>query len=32
LQNTPNQSTTTDSMKPGLFNYLQVGANMYGNR
>jgi hypothetical protein len=32
LQNTPNQSIQTDSMKPGLFNYLQVGANMYGNR
>jgi hypothetical protein len=32
LQSTPNQNTQTDSMKPGLFNYLQVGANMYGNR
>ena len=25
---TPNQSTTTQSMKPGLFNYLQLGASM----
>ena len=25
---TPNQSTTTNSMQPGLFNYLQLGASM----
>ena len=24
----PNQSTTTQSQKPGLFNYLQLGASM----
>jgi hypothetical protein len=29
---TPNQSTTTNSMKPGLFNYLQLGANVMGAR
>ena len=27
---TPNQSTTTQSMKPGLFNYLQLGAGVLG--
>jgi hypothetical protein len=26
---TPNQSTTTNSMQPGLFNYLQLGASMF---
>jgi hypothetical protein len=25
---TPNQSTTTQSMQPGLFQYLQLGASM----
>ena len=25
---TPSQSTTTNSMQPGLFNYLQLGASM----
>lgn len=29
---TPNQSSTTNSMKPGLFNYLQLGANVMGAR
>jgi hypothetical protein len=29
---TPNQSTTINSMKPGLFNYLQLGANVMGAR
>ena len=28
----PAQQTTTDSMKPGLFNYLQLGANVMGAR
>ena len=26
---TPDQSTTTKSMQPGLFNYLQLGASMF---
>ena len=26
---TPSQSTTTQSMQPGLFNYLQLGASMF---
>ena len=26
---TPDQSTTTQSMQPGLFNYLQLGASMF---
>jgi len=26
----PNQSTTTQSMNPGLFNYLQMGGNVAG--
>lgn len=30
LGSVPNQSSTTDSMKPGLFNYLQLGANVMG--
>jgi hypothetical protein len=30
LGSTPNQSTTTNGMKPGLFNYLQLGANVIG--
>jgi hypothetical protein len=30
LGSTPNQSSTTNSMKPGLFNYLQLGANVIG--
>ena len=30
LGSVPNQSTQTDSMKPGLFNYLQLGANVIG--
>ena len=29
LQMTPDQSTTTQSMQPGLFNYLQLGASMF---
>lgn len=32
LGQTPNQQTTTNSMKPGLFNYLQLGANVMGAR
>ena len=27
---TPNQSTTTESVQPGLLNYLQLGANAMG--
>ena len=27
---TPNQSTTTESMQPGLFSYLQLGASAMG--
>ncbi len=30
LDSVPNQSTTTNGMKPGLFNYLQLGANVIG--
>ncbi len=30
LGSVPNQSSTTNSMKPGLFNYLQLGANVIG--
>ncbi len=30
LGSVPNQSSTTNSMKPGLFNYLQLGANVMG--
>ena len=30
LGSTPNQSSTTNSMNPGLFNYLQLGANVIG--
>lgn len=32
LGSAPNQSSTTNSMKPGLFNYLQLGANVMGAR